>query len=135
MATEENLPYNVKLVTADCGYSSPKGILLKVIDEMKLPAKTLYPFVKAGARIFGRFDLEEASPIEAARKCKIPIIFIHGDSDTYVPFEMSKAMFDNCSSEKKRLVKIQGAGHAFSYLVASEQYIKALREAEKEWNI
>ncbi len=132
MATELDLPENVKFVLADCGYSSAKEILLKVISEMKLPAKAIYPFVKLGAKIFGGFDLEESSPIEAARKCQIPIIFVHGDADAFVPFEMSERMYNECGCEKKRLLKIENAGHGLAYPVAPQKYIDELKRFEAE---
>lgn len=135
MATQEDLPDNVKFVLADCGYSSAKGILMKVIGEMKLPAKTVYPFVKLGARIYGGFDLEETSPIEAVKDCRIPIIFVHGDKDDFVPFEMSKEMYEACPLEKKRLIKIPNAGHGLAYPVAREKYVEALKEIAAEWQI
>ena len=135
MATEEELPDNVKFVLADCGYSSAKAIIMKVIDEMKLPAKLVYPFVKLGARIFGRFDLEETSPIESVKKCKIPIIFVHGDNDAFVPFEMSVEMYDACPLEKKRLIRIPNAGHGLAYPVAREKYVDELKKIEEEWKL
>ena len=106
MAATEELPPNVVCVLADCGYTSPKEIIKKVIRELHLPDGILYPFVKLGARIFGGFNLEETSPKEAMEKCKIPVIFIHGDVDDFVPHEMSKRLFEVCSSEKKRFVTV-----------------------------
>jgi len=135
MATEEALPENVKFVLADCGYSSAKAILMKVMGDMKLPGRLLYPFVKLGARLFGGFDLEETSPLEAVKKCKIPIIFVHGDADDFVPFEMSRELNEACPLEKKRLVKIRNAGHGLAYPVAREQYVDALRAAREDWEL
>ena len=56
MAAGETLPKNVVGVLADCGYTSAKDIIKKVIRDMKLPASLLYPFVRLGAIIYGRFD-------------------------------------------------------------------------------
>lgn len=134
MATDQDLPHNVRFVLADCGYSSAKEIIKKCIREMKLPATLLYPFVKLGARIYGGFDLEETSPIEAAKNCKIPIIFIHGGSDDFVPFDMSRQMYEVCTAEKKRLVNIPHAGHGMAYPAAKQQYIDALRKFEESLN-
>lgn len=135
MAAGEELPENVIHVLADCPYSSPKEIIVKVIAEMNLPAKLLYPFVKFGARVFGGFDLEEASPIEAVKKSRIPIIFVHGDTDAFVPFEMSLRMYNTCSSEKKQLIRIAGAGHGLAYPVAKEEYVETLRTVLKSWGL
>jgi len=135
MATQEDLPSNVKFVLADCGYSSAKEIITKVIKDMKLPAKILYPFVRLGGIVFGGFDLEETSPIEAAKKSTIPIIFVHGDTDKFVPYEMSKKMFDACPLEKKKLITIPNAGHGLAYPVGREKYIEAIRQIDAEWQL
>ena len=70
MAGGEELPPNVIGILADCGYSTPKEIMEKVIREMGLPPKLSYPFVKLAARIFGHFDLEETSPMEALKRVR-----------------------------------------------------------------
>lgn len=127
MAAGERLPDNVIGVLADCGYSSPKEIICKVIRQMGLPVKLSYPFVKLGARLFGGFDLEENSPVEAMKKATVPVIFFHGEDDDFVPCEMSRQNYDACAS-RKMLVTVPGAGHGLSYLVAPERYLQALRD-------
>ena len=127
MAAGERLPDNVIGVLADCGYSSPKEIICKVIRQMGLPVKLSYPFVKLGARLFGGFDLEENSPVEAMKKATVPVIFFHGEDDDFVPCEMSRQNYDACAS-RKMLVTVPGAGHGLSYPVAPERYLQALRD-------
>lgn len=126
MAGSTALPSNVKWILADCGYTSPKEIIQKVIHEMGLPEKRAYPFVKLGARLFGHFDLEEASPIDAMKQCTVPVIFFHGACDAFVPCEMSRRNFDACGS-KKKLVTVPKAGHGLCYLIDGEGYLQALR--------
>ena len=128
MASTYELPENVVGVLADCGYTSAREIIKKVIREMKLPADLLYPFVKLGARIFGHFDLDEHSPIEAMKKCKLPVILLHGDADDFVPYSMSLENFEACTSEKKRMVTIAGAGHGLAFPADKEKYLTALHE-------
>ena len=127
MASNQKLPANVIGVLADCGYTSPKAIIQKVIGDMGLPVKLSYPFVKLGARLYGHFDLEQASPLEAVQNTSLPVIFFHGEADDFVPCQMSRQMYDACVS-RKRLVTVPGAGHGLSYPVAPEAYLKALRE-------
>ncbi len=126
-AAGNKLPQNVIGVLADCGFSSAKDIIKKVIRQMGLPADLGYFFVKLGAKIYGHFDLEETSPQEALRKCTLPVIFFHGENDDYVPCEMSKINFDACTS-RKMLVTIPNAGHGLCYPVAPEKYLKALED-------
>jgi len=126
-ASALDLPSNVIGILADCGYDSAKNIITKTIKEMKLPPKIFYPFVKLGARLFGGFNLEETSPLEAIKKCKIPIIFIHGDKDDFVPCNMSLNVYDLCTSTKK-IVFIKNAGHGIAYLVDPKTYLNELEE-------
>ena len=130
-AAGNDLPDNVVYVLADCGYSSAKAIIKKVIRMMKLPPNLAYPFVKLGAGIYGHFDLEETSPIEAMAKCKVPVIFFHGDQDDFVPCEMSVENYEACIA-KKRLVVVPGAGHGLSYMIEPERYLEELREFSSE---
>lgn len=127
MAAGEELPDNVIGILADCGYSSPKEIICKVIRQLGLPPKALYPLVKLGAKLYGHFDLEANSPVDALKRAKKPVIFLHGEADDFVPCEMSKACFDACAS-RKQLVTIPGAGHGLAYPVDRERYLSALRE-------
>lgn len=127
MAGSTALPKNVIGVLADCGYSSPREIICKVIKDMGISARLGYPFVKLGARLFGHFDLEETSPVEMVKNCRLPIIFYHGDADDFVPCHMSYDLYEACAS-RKQLVVIPGAGHGLSYPVAPEHYLNTLRE-------
>ena len=127
MAAGNPLPGNVIGVLADCGYSSAKEIIKTVIRKMNLPPALAYPFVKLGAKLYGHFDLEETSPIEAMKSCTVPVIFFHGEDDDYVPWEMSRLLCDTCPA-RKQLVTVPGAGHGLSYPIAPAKYLEALRD-------
>ena len=128
----DNLPKNIVGIIADCGYTSAKDIIKKVMRDMKLPANILYPFARLSAIVFGGFDPEERSPIESMRNTRLPVIFFHGDTDDYVPCYMSEENFAACASEKKRLVITSGAGHGLCFPVDTESYLRELREFFEE---
>ena len=127
IAAGSELPKNVIGVLADCGFTSAKEIIQKVIGEMKLPPKLAYPFVRLGARLYGRFDLEETSALEAARRIKVPVVLAHGDDDAYVPCHMSVDNYENCASFK-RLIIVPGAGHGLCYPTDPENYLRELKD-------
>ena len=128
MATARDLPENVIGVLADCGYTSPKDIIKKVISvDMHLPADLAYPFVQLGARLFGHFNIDELTPIDAVRNTKIPILLIHGDADDFVPCEMSVRCHE-ANPTSTRLHIVPGAGHGLAYPVDQEGYLKAAAE-------
>ena len=126
-----DLPSNVKGVLADCGFNSPKEIIKKFIADMKLPPDLFYVFVKLGGKIFGKVDIEEIAPIDALKKAKLPIIFIHGKQDSVVPCYMSEKMYEAYNG-KKRLVIVDGADHGVSYIIEPKLYIDELNEFFKD---
>ena len=128
MASEEELPENVIGVLADCGYSSAEEIIKKVINDMGLPANILYPFARLGGLLFGGFDVNQANPEESMKNTRLPVIFFHGDTDGFVPYYMSEKNYAACISEKKRLVKIEGADHGLAFPRNQEKYISELRD-------
>ena len=132
MTAGEPLPPQVKYVLADCGYTSPREIISKVMKEMKLPPALVYPCARLGARLFGHFDLDAYSPMEAMKTCTLPIVFAHGDTDDFVPYSMSQRLYEACASEKKKLVTIKGAGHGLAFPVGRDEYVRQLAEFKQE---
>lgn len=126
MASELELPANVVGIIADCPYSSPEAIIRKVCQQdMHLPPVLVMPYLRLGARLFGHFDLREASAVQAVRNTNIPILLLHGEDDRFVPCEMSREIFDACTGEKTRIT-FPGAGHGLSYIVDTETYSEAV---------
>lgn len=117
------LPPNVVGVLADCGYTSTRDIIKKVMSEMRLPPDLLYPFARLGAILFGGFDPDGDTPILAMSKCKLPVLFFHGDADDYVPCYMSQQNYDSCASDQKRFVIMEGAGHGLSFPIDMKKYL------------
>ena len=127
MAAGKPLQKNVVGVLADCGYSSPKGIIKKCAKDLHLPADLIYPFIKLAAKTFGHFDLEEYSPLEAMKTCKLPVIFFHGEDDDFVPCDMSRDTYAACNAPK-RLVTVPNAGHGLVYVVDNDGYFNAVAD-------
>lgn len=115
-AAARGLPDNVLGIGADCGFSSPREIIRSVIKGMKLPVTPSYWLVKLGARIYGGFDLEETSAYEAMKRINVPVLFIHGAADDFVPCDMTRKNYEACVSDKE-LVLVENAGHGMSYYV------------------
>ncbi len=126
IAASRPLPPNVVAVLADCGYTAHDEIIKKVMVDMKLPPKLCYPFIKLGAKWFGKFDLEETSPIESVKRGLLPILFFHGDTDDFVPHGMSLRNSQACATVN-RMVTIHGAGHGLCFPVDPETYLNEMR--------
>lgn len=125
MASDLEMPGNVRGIVADCPYSSPKAILCSVIETMKYPVKLTYYLAKLGAKYIGGFDIEEASALEAVQKSNLPILILHGDDDRFVPYHMSKEC-QIAGAGHVELVLIETAGHGMSHCVDTKKYEKAI---------
>lgn len=130
MASELELPKTVIGIVADCPYSSPGAIIKKVCRDIHLPPVIFYPFIKIGARLFGGFNLDDASPKEAVKNTKIPILLIHGEGDNFVPCSMSDEIAE--ANAAISYLKISEATHGLSFLYDYESYMKTLREFLKK---
>lgn len=116
------LPENVKGVIADCPYDAPSNIIKKVLDQdMGMPVKVVYPLIRMGGILYGKFNLNADSPLEAVKKAAVPILLIHGDEDHFVPYPMS-CRLHAAAPEKVEFHTIPGAGHALNYVTSPERY-------------
>lgn len=126
MAAGLELPENLKGIIADCGFTSPAEIIKKVMtNDIKLPLFPLYYTTRIMTRAFAGFDFEEYSAVSAVAESKVPILFLHGKEDGFVPFSMGEKIYDATSCEKKA-VWVDGADHGCSFLVDREGCTNAL---------
>ena len=125
-AASMDLPPNVVGILADCGYTSTREIVKKVMRDLHLPTDLLYPFARLSAILLGGFDPDASSPIDSMRACRLPVIFFHGDADDFVPCSMSEENFAACASLHKRLVITPGAGHGLCFPVDQQGYLAEL---------
>lgn len=124
MVSGMELPKNVKGVIADCPYDAPSNIIKKVLgQDMGMPVKIVYPLIRLGGMLYGKFNLNADSPVEAVKKARVPILLIHGDDDRFVPHPMS-CNIHAAAPEKIEFHTIPGAGHALNYVTDPEGYTK-----------
>ena len=124
MSLDLPLPKTVVGAVADCPYSSPEKIIRRVGKKLWLPVELLFPFLRLGARLYGGFRLGEVSAEKSVLKAKIPVLLIHGVTDTYVPCEMSEIMAERAISAgvDLRFFRFENAKHGMSYLQDSDKY-------------
>lgn len=126
MAAELELPDNVKGIIADCGFTSPGEIIKKVMKEdMKVPLFPLYYTTRALSKAVAGFDFEECNAAVSVKDCKIPLLFLHGKADSFVPFAMGEEIY-NAAGGKKKAVWVEGADHGCSFLVDHDACANAL---------
>lgn len=115
MAADLDLPSTVRGIVADCGFTSPWEIMKFVAwRDYKLPAFPILNLVDLYARIFAKVSLKGADSRKSLANTSLPVLFIHGEQDDFVPLEMTKKNFAACRSEKE-IYLVKNAVHAQSY--------------------
>ena len=123
MSSDENLPENVKLTVADCGYTSAWDEFTYKLADLKIPEKPLLPIVNAINIKKAGYDFKkDTNALESVKHARLPMLFIHGGADNFVPTFMVYLLFDACSHPVKDMMIVDGADHASSYVVGTQQY-------------
>ena len=118
----------VKCFVEDCGYTS-------VWDEFSFQLKDMFglpefPLMYTTSWLCNAkygWNFQEASSLEQVKKCSLPMFFIHGDADTYVPTRMVYPLYE-AKSEPKELWIVPGATHAMSYKDYPQEYTERVKK-------
>ena len=114
MMTAALEPKNLVAVVEDCGYTSAYEMFAAQLEKIfGLPEYPAMPCADIVCKIKTGVKISDAAPLEVVNKIKVPVLFIHGDADKLVPFEMMNKLFDACAAPKDKFV-VAGAGHADS---------------------
>ncbi len=128
MSGREDLPDNVKMAVSDCGYSSAIDEFTEKLVNYGVPAKPIITVINAVSKTRKGVDFYTIRPMDNVQNAKIPMLFIHGTEDNFVPSYMAEICFEMCGSEHKDLLLVEGAAHTHSYFVDKENYEKKVRD-------
>ena len=114
----EDLPDNVIIAIEDCGYTSAwDEFKHQLRDEFGIPVFPVLHLSDLLCYVRFGYGFRKYSPKYQLKNAKVPMLFIHGDKDTFVPYEMLDEVYDACASENKKKVTVYGAEHAESHYV------------------
>lgn len=126
MTADKALPMNVKALVSDCSFTSMRDEFTCIIESMMhLPAK---PLIHIMARQFRRHtgcDFDGDSPLKCVSCAAVPMFFVHGEMDRYIPCDNSRRLYEACPTDKELLI-VAGAGHAAAHLRGGEDYYRAI---------
>lgn len=120
----EKTPGYVKCFVEDCGYTSAWDEFAgELKNQFGLPAFPLLYSCSELCNIRYGWNFKEASSLRQVKKCKLPMMFIHGDKDKFVPFAMLKPLVEAKKGAKDVYIA-HGSEHAASYRDHKKEYIK-----------
>lgn len=124
---------NPDFVIADC----PFGDLELLIHDLAWrQAKFLAPIgmkraVKLGMKRCG-FDYTKVKPVDSVKGSKVPICFMHGDSDQLINHKHSELLYKASCNPLSEIHLFEGADHALSLATHKEIYEKIMKDFVKK---
>jgi len=124
MASGEELPEQVKTIIADSPYSSVYDLFSYQMKRMyHLPDKPILPTLSMLTQLWADYSLTEASALAQVEKATVPILFMTGEADTFVPTEMANEIYEQTKSEKE-FYSFPGANHGESIVLYRDEYLE-----------
>lgn len=117
-----SLSTSVKAVVADCAFTSPYDVFAHILKrDYHLPPFPIMNINNIMCRRKAGYGLRDYSTLDAVQATGVPILFIHGRDDDFVPVWMSEKNYKMCRSPKDILI-VDNAAHAASYYENKEAY-------------
>ena len=135
LACGEDLPNNFKLCIADCPFDSFYDLLKYLSWHMLGFPPFLSSYVLTGMSIIAWFRHGTSIKFSVSnylKKANVPILFFHGDSDTFVPYTKSKNMYDSYKNYKE-IVITKYASHCCSVFIDYDNYVKSIKNFTRKF--
>ena len=129
MLSGEQMPEGIKDLrfVEDCGYTCVWDEFAgQLKEQFGLPEFPLMHSTSLLCRLRYGWSFDEASALKQVSKCHYPMLFIHGDADTFVPSQMVYPLYE-AKPEPKQLWVASGAEHAQSYKEHKTEYISRIK--------
>lgn len=125
-----DLPPCVKAVISDCAFTSPKELFTRLVrTKYNMPPALVMLAGNVIYRLRAGYGLNDCSSDRAAaQQSKLPMLFIHGAEDNFIPPEMCRKIYDACGSGKKEILLVPNADHAEAYFKAGDLYESKIKE-------
>ncbi|MBR6489035.1 MAG: alpha/beta hydrolase [Muribaculaceae bacterium] len=125
----EKCPTFVKCFVEDCGYTSVWDEFAgELLNQFALPEFPLMYTASAMCKLRYGWTFGEASAIKQLKKSTLPMLFIHGDADTFVPYAMLDRLYKAKQKGYKEKYIAQGTEHAQAYTDHPEEYTQRVQQ-------
>jgi len=126
------IPLDFRAIVADSTGADPAHPYQYLSDRFHLPVMLTgplgWPFVELltwNARLRYNLRIERASPLEAIRSARVPVLLIQGTEDWLIPVQYARRLHE-ANLQYSELWEVPGAGHARVSSVAPEYQHRVL---------
>lgn len=113
---------------SDCSFADFEQLLSTRL-QVDYPPLSFLPLIATASWIsssMGRGSFYDIVPKNDVKQIEVPILFIHGKNDNYIPIEHAYELYA-AKPNKKKLIEVINGGHAESYLYNKNVYEEAVR--------
>lgn len=136
MMASPKAPKQVYAIIEDCGYTTAWDIFSSELKlRFNLPSFPVLNMANIVAQARADVNFRQASSIDAVRQSSVPMLFIHGTADDFVPEWMVYDLYDAKEAGLKELYTVPQAGHTeakfkdgSSYYQTVDQFIQNARQ-------
>ncbi len=126
MTADQDLPRELVAIVSDCSFAAVREELAYMLHFLaKLPPWPLTGLLERQFRRHIGCGFDERTPQKSVQNARVPLFFVHGKADRYIPCEASKRLYDACPTDKQLLL-VEGAGHAAAHLRGGEGYYASI---------
>jgi len=115
MQMSDQCPKNVRFIVEDSGFTSAEALLRSSLGSF------YGPYTKLNS-ILTKVDIALSDVRPHLAKTTLPILFVHGKEDRFVPFDMAPELFMACASPAKDRLYVPAARHVEAMYRAPVEY-------------
>lgn len=133
LLSDKRLPQNVKFLVSDCSYArADEEFKFAMHKFAHLPPFPMLNAIGFWNKRINKLSFDDQCPIKSVSNSAVPMIFIHGREDRYIPVENAQQLYDACPADKQ-LVIINGAGHAAACVKGAEKYFEPIMSFSEKY--
>lgn len=116
------MPKNVRGIIADCGFTSVDEIFEYVLKrDYHLPKFPIIYLTNIMSKIRAGYGYKDVNTTAEIARSDIPILFIHGENDEFVPLWMTMKNYSHCKAYKELFI-VRESEHAESHYIDKKGY-------------
>ena len=135
LAAGEQLPSNVVLAIEDSGFDNADKELKFMFLQHKIISKLCYNIFYNYTKKSQELDLKKVDVTSKIKNSRLPILFIHGDSDKIVPTEMVYNLSSQVPDNRKDTYIGKDSGHVGSYKNNAYEYERVVNGFLSKYNM
>lgn len=120
-------------IIEDCGYASLQKQLVHMLKHQlpKVPPKFLLCCLSLVLYPKAKYHYRDANCLPHVANARVPMLFLHGERDSFIEPSMMEELYETCGSDKMKLL-IPKARHASSAKINPQIYWETIDHFLKE---